>query len=171
MLIVVVSFELFCYPPPPFLTPCAHETHCPFPHCHPPCPSTYPSCIPIALIPIHSSHTHLHFFLNVTKPIPSHYSVHIPPMHVATFLSLHHVLHAHFLSTCMKPCMEPCMPPPFYAHLTHACRHLSLTSSFHVTHPMHAPIAIKPIVSYPFSFPSPFLSLARSISLIPCMHP
>ena len=41
---------------------------------------------------------------------------------------------------------------------------LSLTSSFHITHPMHAPIAIKPIVSYPFSFPSPFLSLARSIS-------
>ena len=87
MLIVVVSFELFCYPPPPFLTPCAHETHCPFPHCHPPCPSTYPSCIPIALIPIHSSHTHLHFFLNVTKPIPSHYSVHIPP-HACRHLSL-----------------------------------------------------------------------------------
>ena len=142
-------------PPPPFLTPCAHETHCPFPHCNPPCPSTYPSCISIALIPIHCSHTHLHFFLNITKPIPSHYSVHIPPhacrhlslstprsscplpihmreaMHattllcppypsfLTTFLSLHHVLHAHFLSTCMKPCMEPCMPPPFYAHLTH----------------------------------------------------
>ena len=112
-------------PPPPFLTPCAHETHYLFHHCHPPCPSTYPSCIPIALIPIHCSHTHLHFFLNVTKPIPSHYSVHIPP-HACRHLSLstprsscplpihmHEAMHGTMHATTLLCPPYPCMPPPF----------------------------------------------------------
>ena len=78
-------------PPPPFLTPCAHETHCPFPHCHPPCPSTYPSCISIALIPIHCSHTHLHFLLE------------------------RHQTHSLSLFGAYSP---PCMSPPFSLYTT-----------------------------------------------------
>ena len=125
-----------------FLTPCAHETHCPFPHCHPPCPSTYPSCIPIALIPIHSSHTHLHFFLNVTKPIPSHYSVHIPP-HACRHLSLSTPLYSPTLFQVPLESIIPTYAWPFlFLHLCmaahgHAWPH-------YILHAMHEILCTRP---------------------------
>ena len=92
------------------------------------------------------------------SPFSHHLHIYIPITHIicstaSRFISL--MPHAPPLTTIS------CIP---ISHWPFPSHHLSLTSSFHITHPMHAPIAIKPIVSYPFSFPSPFLSLARSIS-------
>ena len=115
---------------------------------------------------------HTHFIIPIHH-IPMKTSHHFPITFISIFLLL--ILYVPPLLILYPSCLMhhlsltiSCIP---ISHWPFPSHHLSLTSSFHITHPMHAPIAIKPIVSYPFSFPSPFLSLARSISLIPCMHP
>ena len=125
MLIVVVSFELFCYPPPPFLTPCAHETHCPFPHCHPPCPSADPSCSSIALIPIHCSHTHLHLLLErhqthslslfgaYSPHACRHLSLSTPRSSCPLPIHMHEAMHGTMHATTLLCPPYPCMSPPF----------------------------------------------------------
>ena len=69
------------------------------------------------------------------------------PFFLTTFLSLHHVLHAHFLSTCMKPCMESCISSPSHAHLTHSFINLSL-----IPH-LHSLCFPGTIPSYPYQHP------------------
>ena len=87
------------------------------------------------------------------SPFSHHLHIYIPITHIicstaSRFISL--MPHAPPLTTIS------CIP---ISHWPFPSHHLSLTSSFHITHPMHAPIAIKPIASYPFSSPSHFLSV------------
>ena len=87
-------------------------------------PPSYPSpCMPMSP----SYYTHHHIFSLYIIPSTCMGTMHATtllcppyPFFLTTFLSLHHVLHAHFLSTCMKPCMESCISSPSHAHLTHS---------------------------------------------------
>ena len=105
-----------------------------------PLPSTMP--INLSLMHFHCSHTHLHFFLNVTKPIPSHYSVHIPP-HACRHLSLSTPLYSPTLFQVPLESIIPTYAWPFlFLHLCmaahgHAWPH-------YILHAMHEILCTRP---------------------------
>ena len=114
-------------------------------------PPSYPSpCMPISP----SYYTRHHLFSLYILPSICMGTMHATtllcppyPFFLTTFLSLHHILHAHFLSTCMKPCMESCISSPSHAHLTHSFINLSL-----IPH-LHSSCFPGTIPSYPYQHP------------------
>ena len=168
-----------CPPYPFFLTTSLYTTFIMptfYPHAwnhayhHPPMPTLPILSYHICLSTPRSSCPH---------PIHMHETMHITtllyppyPSFLTTFLSLHHVLHAHFLPIYMKPCMEPCISPPSHAHLTHSFINLSLIPHLHFSclsgtippYPYQHPLTHSLIIlSIPFS-------LTYHLSHFPNLH-
>ena len=131
---------------------------------------------PMPTLPILSYHISLSTpRSSCPHPIHMHETMHITtllyppyPSFLTTFLSLHHVLHAHFLPTYMKPCISP----PSHAHLTHSFINLSL-----IPH-LHSSCLSGTIPPYPYQHPLthsliilsiPF-SLTYHLSHFPNLH-